>query len=100
MCVVIVCSRREKASQKQYRRAASKSVDVAGQLNESQKELKVVKEKLQRFEHRDESLCSLRRAVNVAEVSVKNLEQDVESLKKERDRAVERFEVAGRCGYR
>ena len=88
---LFVCFRREKTHQQKYRRVAQEKAGTVGKLQESRKELNVVKEKLQKFAERDESLQSLRRAANLAEMSVREMQQDMQSLEKERDRAVERF---------
>ena len=61
------------------------------------KKLLKTQNKLADYEKREASMLSLRRAVNTAEFRTAELEQEMASLKVERERAVERFVTINEC---
>ena len=70
--------------------AEAKSKDIRKKLGKAQN-------KLADYKQREASMSSLRRAANAAEFRATELEQEMTSLKAERDRAVERFVTIDKC---
>ena len=79
---------------KQYREMAHDNLALQAKLNDSNKKLQAVQARIGQFQQREESLQNMRRDVHTAEARVLESERSSEDLKRERDRALDRFAIS------